>query len=84
MESNIIVMEDKFTDDTLMPFGKHEGKRLGDVPKDYLIWLYNENGLRPKLKEYVKTSFNLEEKPIKAQQQSEFDKALFRARMKRR
>ncbi len=23
---------------TLMPFGKHEGRRLIDLPEDYLIW----------------------------------------------
>ena len=23
----------------LMPFGKHEGKEIGDVPGDYLTWL---------------------------------------------
>lgn len=29
-------------DDHIMPFGKHTGKRLGDIPDDYLIWLYGE------------------------------------------
>lgn len=27
-------------DNDLMPFGKHKGKKLMDVPDDYLIWLY--------------------------------------------
>jgi len=30
------------TDETLFPFGKHEGKPLKDVPDDYLEWLYNQ------------------------------------------
>ena len=23
----------------IMPFGKHKGKDIGDVPSDYLLWL---------------------------------------------
>lgn len=31
------------TDSDLMPFGKHKGKKLGDVPADYLLWLYEQD-----------------------------------------
>jgi hypothetical protein len=31
----------------LMPFGKHRGKRLVDVPTDYLAWLVSEVDNRP-------------------------------------
>ena len=27
-------------DDTIMPWGKHKGVRLGDVPVGYLLWLF--------------------------------------------
>jgi uncharacterized protein (DUF3820 family) len=27
------------TDTDLMPFGKHKGKRMIDVPASYLLWL---------------------------------------------
>lgn len=30
-----------------MPFGKHRGKRLVDVPTDYLAWLVSEVDNRP-------------------------------------
>lgn len=30
-----------FTSDTLMIFGDHRGKRLADVPKEYLKWAYD-------------------------------------------
>lgn len=33
---------DPFTDETLMPFGKHQGTKLANVPDEYLIWLYHE------------------------------------------
>lgn len=28
------------SDDSLMPFGKHRGLRLSDVPADYFHWLW--------------------------------------------
>lgn len=27
-----------YTDETVIPFGKHQGKILKDVPADYLLW----------------------------------------------
>lgn len=35
-----------FTDETLMPFGKHQGKKLANVPASYLLWL--EDQIKPK------------------------------------
>ncbi len=29
-------------DNTPMPFGEHKGKKLANVPADYLIWLYRK------------------------------------------
>lgn len=43
----------KFTDTSLMPFGKHKGQRLMDVPPGYLLWLH-DNGLQDgPLKDYI-------------------------------
>ncbi|MFT6442494.1 MAG: hypothetical protein ACJASM_002040 [Salibacteraceae bacterium] len=30
----------EYTDNTKMPFGKHQGKALEDVPASYLLYLY--------------------------------------------
>lgn len=30
------------TDDSIMPFGEHKGKKLRDVPDNYLFWWFNE------------------------------------------
>lgn len=38
-------MTSPLTDDSLMPYGKHKGKPMQDVPADYLLWLY-DNALR--------------------------------------
>jgi uncharacterized protein (DUF3820 family) len=34
------VSDDPLTDEDPMPFGKHKGKRMKDVPADYLHWCY--------------------------------------------
>lgn len=31
-----------YSDDTLMPWGEHKGKRLGDVPPTHLNWLLSQ------------------------------------------
>lgn len=46
----------EMTDDSLMPFGKHKGKKLGDVPASYLLWLYDQEGFvtkNPDLSGYI-------------------------------
>jgi uncharacterized protein (DUF3820 family) len=37
-------------DDSPMPFGKHRGEPLRDVPESYLVWLWNETDLRDALR----------------------------------
>lgn len=32
----------KLTDESLMPFGKHKGEKMANVPASYLLWLYDE------------------------------------------
>ena len=42
-------------DNSKMPFGKHQGKPLSEVPDDYLFWLHKA-GIHPKygeLAEYI-------------------------------
>ena len=37
------------TENDLMPFGKHKGERMEEVPADYLHWLWT-NGLSEETK----------------------------------
>lgn len=37
----------------IMPFGKHKGKFLNDIPHGYLIWLYDRNKLYGEIKSYA-------------------------------
>lgn len=46
----------KIMEDTdLMPFGKHKGTELKNVPADYLLWLRDESGiaLRSPFRRYI-------------------------------
>ena len=45
-----------WTDETVMPWGAHEGKKLSDVPPSYLLWLYEQPWIRewPGLYAYLK------------------------------
>lgn len=35
---------EKFNDNTPMPFGKHKGEALINVPASYLLWYWEKNG----------------------------------------
>ena len=39
--------------DMQMPFGKHKGEYLSDLPYDYLAWLLDLDNLRPLLRRAV-------------------------------
>jgi uncharacterized protein (DUF3820 family) len=44
----------EYADETEMPFGKHKGKKLANVPAEYLLWLYgNADQLDVGLKAYI-------------------------------
>ena len=57
----------KATDETIMPFGAHRGKKLANVPANYLIWMYENKRLVPYLEEYVKDNWLVLETEIKRQ-----------------
>ena len=40
-------------DNSAMPFGKHKGKKMIDVPADYLLWLHDQGELFGDLKGYI-------------------------------
>lgn len=48
------------TDDSEMPFGKHKGEKLGDVPASYLLWLWDSGAYQPshRLHSYIKESLS--------------------------
>ena len=40
-----------------VPFGKHKGRDLREVPDDYLAWMFDLTDLRPSLAAAVKAEF---------------------------
>jgi uncharacterized protein (DUF3820 family) len=48
----------KLDDDSIMPFGKHKGKRLGEIPDSYFRWFLQQDWCDqwPDLVEYANQS----------------------------
>ncbi len=53
-------------DDSIMPFGKHKGEKLANVPASYLLWLNNEMDEKPperreqiELKKYIESNLDV-------------------------
>jgi len=55
----------KLTDKSSMPFGKHKGTMMANVPPDYLIWLNSMSGLNPEVKEYISENMEVLEAEVK-------------------
>lgn len=46
-------VEEEITDNSNMPFGKHKGKKMANVPAFYLLWLYNEGCSHAGVRKYI-------------------------------
>lgn len=44
-------------DKSPMPFGKHKGTALANVPASYLLWIYDNLDLRDDLKDYITENY---------------------------
>lgn len=53
------------TDESILTFGMHKGKRLIDVPASYLIWLYEENKCGSELRAYIEDNMQALRKEAK-------------------
>lgn len=48
----------KMNDHTIMFFGVHKGKKLANVPAEYLLFLYKENKCFGELKKYIEDNMD--------------------------
>lgn len=46
------------TDLDIMPFGKHKGQRMQDVPASYLVWLKEKGCDHAGVKGYIENSWS--------------------------
>lgn len=49
---------EKMTDESIMPWGKYAGKKMEDVPDDYLLWLYEVRKVCGPVGEYIKDNLD--------------------------
>lgn len=56
---------EEFTDQSLMPFGEHKGKKLANVPARYLIYIFENFKLHDNLKAYIKKNKDVLEAEVK-------------------
>ena len=54
-------------DEDLMPFGKHKGEKMANVPADYLMWLYDNNKCYGNVKKYIEDNLDVLKDEIKKQ-----------------
>lgn len=45
-------------DQSLMPFGKYKGRKMEDVPADYLLWLRDQKCREPEVAEYIEENLS--------------------------
>lgn len=62
------------TDESIMPFGKHKGKEMANVPASYLLWIYDEWTLpnprfgfvHQEVKAYIEVNLDVLKKEVKS------------------
>ena len=55
----------KLTDISPMPFGKHKGTQMANVPASYLIWLYDNDKCSVEVREYIEDNLRVLKQEIK-------------------
>lgn len=52
-------------DDSPIPFGKYKGEKMGNVPAEYLMWLYDNNKCNQAVKDYIEDNLDVLQYEIK-------------------
>lgn len=53
------------TDESIMPWGIHKGKKIANVPASYLLWLYDNNKASGEVKHYIIKNLDVLKNEIK-------------------
>lgn len=62
------------TDNDRMPFGKHKGEKMANVPASYLLWIYDEwtlpnprfSFVNKEVKTYIEDNLDVLRKEVKS------------------
>ena len=54
-----------FTDKSIMPWGKYKGKKMANVPADYLLWVFENNKCSYDVALYVRDNMDVLQKQVK-------------------
>jgi uncharacterized protein (DUF3820 family) len=55
------------TDESLMPFGKHKGEKLANIPAGYFLWCYDQSWCKGELKKYITENKDVLQQEAKSQ-----------------
>ena len=58
------------TDESTMPYGKHKGQKMANIPPDYLIWLFENNKCTPEVAKYIAENLDVLKAEIELKQKS--------------
>jgi len=53
------------TDESPMPYGKHKGVAMANVPADYLLYMYNQDMLTEEVSAYVEDNMDVLEQEVR-------------------
>ena len=57
------------TDETVITFGIHTGKKIANVPARYLIFIYEQGKCPENIRDYIKDNWDV----LKKQEKEEYD-----------
>lgn len=53
------------TDESIIQFGAHKGKKLANVPAHYLLWMYDQHWCNKDYKKYIEDNMDVLKKDKK-------------------
>lgn len=60
-----MIHHDKLTDESPMPYGKHQGTKMGNLSPEYLLWLWDNDRCSESVKAYIKENKSFLEMEVK-------------------
>lgn len=72
----------KITATSIMPYGKYQGRAMGNVPADYLIWLRDNGKCSPRIAAYIDENIDALNKQVAEAERQKENRARLRSMYK--